>query len=58
MLSKTLWLMVKVRATPHPAIVTIRGNGDYIGALLKWNCIAVMGWGDFLRVPGHPDESP
>ena len=40
---------VCVRWTPHPVIVTIRGNKDYIRVLLYSYYTTITGWGVLLR---------
>ena len=37
-----------VRWTPHPVIVTIRDNRDYIRVLLYSCYSTITGWGGFL----------
>ena len=38
-------IMALFRWTPHPVIVTIRNNRDYIRVLLYSCCTAITGWG-------------
>ena len=40
--------MLRVRWTPHPVIVTMRDNGDYIKALSYSDYAAITGWGVIL----------
>ena len=40
---------IHVRWTPHPVIVTIRDNKDYIGVLLYSYYTTITGWGLLLR---------
>ena len=40
---------VDLRWTPHPVIVTIRDNRDYIRVLLNSYYTTITGWGVLLR---------
>ena len=42
-------LRVHIRWTPHPVIVTIRDNRDYLRVLLYSYYITITGWGLLLR---------
>ena len=49
---------VYLRWTPHPVIVTVRDNGDYIRVLLYSYYTTITGWGVLLRytgIAGVPD---
>ena len=46
---------VFLRWTPHPAIVTIRDNRDYIRALVYSYYTTITGWGVLLRYAGMVD---
>ena len=52
--------MVSFRWTPHPVIVTIRDNKDYIRVLLSAYCTTITGWGVLLKclfpLPPFPAE--
>ena len=37
--------LLDLRRTPHPVIVTIRDNKDYIGVLLYSSSTTITGWG-------------
>ena len=41
--------MIELRWTPHPGILTIRDNRDYIRVLLYSYYITITGWGVLLR---------
>ena len=43
-------LVVEVRWTPHPVIVTIRDNRDYLRVLLYSYYTTITGWGVLLRL--------
>ena len=46
-----IWgLGFRVRWTPHPVIVTIRDNKDYIRVLVYSSYITITGWGGPPRV--------
>ena len=38
-----------VKWTPHPVVVTVRDNGDYIRALVHSDYTTITGWGVHLR---------
>ena len=42
-----------VRWSPHPVIVMIRGNKDYIRVLLYSYCTTITGWGVLLIYMQH-----
>ena len=46
--SKASYTIIYLRRTPHPAIVTIRDNKDYIRVLLY---SSITGWGVLLHIP-------
>ena len=46
---QVLGFRVSVRWSPHPVIVSIRDNRDYIGVLLLSYSITITGWGVLLR---------
>ena len=40
-----------IRWTPHPVIVTVRDNRDYIRVLLYFYYTTITGWGVLLKDP-------
>ena len=48
--------LLSIRRTPHPVIVTIRDNGDYIGVLLCSYYTTITGWGVLLSYRGCGDS--
>ena len=48
-----------LRRTPHPVIVTIRDNEDYIRALFYSQYTTITGWGVLLTsIPRKPRLNP
>ena len=44
----SFWAIISLRWTPHPVIVTIRDNRDYIRVLLYSYYTTITGWGVLL----------
>ena len=45
--------VVSLGWTPHPVIVTIRDNRDYVRVLLYSYYTTITGWGVLQKYPGH-----
>ena len=43
-----VWPSIDIRRTPHPVIVTIRDNKEYIRVLLYSYYTTITGWGVLL----------
>ena len=58
---KESWLLFTQMKTlggpPHPVIVTIRGNRDYIRVLLYSHYTTITGWGVLLMKTFHPTSA-